>query len=582
MANHLVPPPTLSRQHSASFLFEPQRVQGSDFVEMLRVIGFPGVHNMKGADFDWLCESSEEVQRFLAWFCEVVDERNVLTPEQLEEYSSLLDSGEQILETNEIQNLCKNGDKSDARREKEDIRSLKELEAELQSLQSVKSHFIQSRNKIESLGLTLSQNRISLQKSEKELETSLNKTKRELCTLNQNGNAALERLRLLISELGQCHSMQYPGHIFLSSADIEGYTTFEDACLEKIEDMAKRMLPVKDEHLDKRTKSMEKESDQLRTSWASQKIELCICLGYLHGHMESIAWLEAHSGQRVWDPLHLPVLKREVQSLEAAILILQTQRLPSLVCEASLGLYLAAHNEKIDAEKQRLLRVGRSQAPVAEALIGQLSRLQFVELSLQREQQIHQKTERSLRELKMALADKASALEKRIQRDPKSLFSWLKPLRMDSKDHTALRLSQMLLNPSRQKELFPKYEALQRQAESDLKDLMSLSNFFRDPIMQTFLLEHNCELLYKSLCRGTRNMQLRDPTLVLAFESLTSSVSQFNQWILDFFRELEHKKQSIQTSYLKQGRQLYVLFYQDPDLLARIVQDLEQRVADLP
>ncbi|XP_069610524.1 HAUS augmin-like complex subunit 3 [Ranitomeya imitator] len=581
MAHHLVPPPTLSRQHSASFLFEPQRIQGSNFVEMLRLIDFPGVQNLKGADFDWLCESSEEVQRFLAWLCEVVDERNVLSRERLEEYNSLLDSGQQILETDELQNLCKNGDESDARREKEDLRSLQELEAELQSLQSVKAHFIQSRNKIESLGLTLSQSRIFLQKSETELETSLNKTKRELWTLNQNCNATLVKLRNLVSELGQCHSAQYPGHIFLSLADIEEYVTFEDACLEKIDGAARVMLPVKDEELVKRNKAMELESDRLRTSWAAQRIELSIIVGNLNGYVESVAWLEAHSGERVWDHLHLPQLKRDAQCLETAVEIIQTRRLPFLVCEASQGLYLAVHNGRIDTEKQRLLRVERSQAPVAEALIAQLSRLQFVELSLQREMQIHQNTERSLRELKMALAHKATGLEKRIQRDPKNSFPWLKPLHMDSRDYTALRLSEMLLIPSRQKELFPKYEALQQQAESDLQDLMSLSFVFRGPLPQTIVLERDCERLYKSLCRGTRNLQLRDPKLVLAFESLTSSVAQFNQWFLDFFRELEHKKQTTQTSYLKQGRQLYVLFYQDPALLAKIVQDLEQRVTDL-
>ncbi|XP_073498569.1 HAUS augmin-like complex subunit 3 [Phyllobates terribilis] len=581
MANHLVPPPTLSRQHSASFLFEPQRIQGSDFVEMLRLIDFPGVQNLKGADFDWLCESSEEVERFLAWLCEVVDERNVLSREQLEEYNSLLDSGQPILEANELQNLCKNGDKGDVRREKEDMRSLKELEAELQSLRTVKAHFIQSRNKIESLGLTLSQNRISLQKMEKELETSLNKTKKELWTLNQNCNAGLVKLGHGVSELGQCHSIQFPGNIFLSSADIEGYISFEGTYMEKVEDAVKGMLPVKEDELEKQHKSLEKESDRLRTSWASQRIELSIALGNLHGNMESMAWLEAHSGEQVWDPLHLPLLEREVQSLEVAVEILQTQRLPLLVCEVSLGLYLTAHNGWIDAEKQRLLKVGRSQAPVAEALLTHLSRLQLLELSLKREMHIHENTERNLRDLKSGLGYKASLIGKRTQRDPRLSFSWLKPLRMDSKDHTALRLSQMLLNPSRQKELFPKYEALQRQAESDLQDLMSLSVIFQEPLPQTIVLEHDCELLHKSLCRGTRNLQLRDPNLMSAFENLTSSVSRFNQWFLDFFRELEHKKQGIQTSYLEQGRQLYVLFYRDPDLLARIVQDLEQRVADL-
>ncbi|KAM4019233.1 HAUS augmin-like complex subunit 3 [Anomaloglossus baeobatrachus] len=576
-----VPPPTLSRQQSASFLQEPQRVQGLDFVEMLCRIGFPGAQDLKGADFDWLCEISEEVERFLSWLCEVVDQRNSLSSDQLEAFDALVDSGEPILKDDELQDLFKGEDIGNVEWEKAEVNTLEEMEAEVQSLRSVKAHRIQTRNKIESLGMTLSQKRISLNQSEKELQRSLNISKEELGNLNSSFNSSLAKLVELINEVGQCHSAQYPGTTFLSAADIEGYIGLEEMCWENVEDVFRGVLPDKSENNETQNAALEglnKESNRVRTSWASQRIKLSLALGSLHGNMEAMTWLQGRFRDQVLDPLNLPLLEREMQSLETAVQILETQKLPLLVCEASLGLCLPAHNGWLQAEGQRIFQVGRSQHLVADALLSQLSRFQLVELSLQGEMQLHIKTGEDLGDLKTAMGKKASKLVKRLQRDQRIMFPLPRPLRIDSKDHTAVRLSMMLFNPSVQKELFPKYEVLQQQVLSLVQEMVSLSMSFLEPLPQTAGLAHYCDELHNSLCRGTRNLQLRDPDLVFAFETLTTSVSQFNQWFLDFFHELEHKKQTIKTSYLEQGRQLYVFFYQDPALLASIVQDLEQRV----
>ncbi|XP_044124845.1 HAUS augmin-like complex subunit 3 [Bufo gargarizans] len=588
MAKHLAPPPTksLSRQRSSCFLLEPQRIQGSDFVKMLHLIGYPGAQDLKGEDFDWLCEDNEEVQLFLGWFCEVVDQRNALSSEQIEAYNTLLDSGQPLLEAEELQNLCQVGDKGDGGWEMEDMRSLEELEAELQSLRTLKTHRLQCRNKIESLALTLRRHRLSLEKSEMELEKNLSYTKEELLTLNSRCNSTLLRLGDMVTELGQYHSAQSAASVFLSSLDLEEYIRLEDTCWEQVEENAKEVLPVKEEDLERQRKAqqeMEKESERVRTVWASQRMQLSITLGTQNGNKEALAWLDRRSREQVWDPLHLPLVERELQSLEVEVEALQTQRLPGLVREASFGLCLPAHHGWVQAEKHRLSQVDQSQAPVAEAILNQLSRLQLVELGLQAEMRQHRQTERDLKGLKIEMGNRSCELGKRIlgQRDLRVSPQWLTPLRMDSKDHTAVRLSAMMETPSRKKELFPKYEALQRQAASLVQELKSLSGIFHGPLPQTRSLEHDCEELHQSLCRGTRNLQLRDPNLILTLETLLSNVSQFNHWFLDFLRDLERKKLDIQAPYMAQERQLYVLFYRDPSLLASIVQDLEQRVREL-
>ncbi|KAM5146720.1 HAUS augmin-like complex subunit 3 [Mantella aurantiaca] len=577
---------SLSRQRSTCFLLDPPRVEGSDFVEMLRLISYPGAQNLKGEDFDWLCEGSEEVEVFLSWLCSAVDQKNVLTSEQLEAFDALLDSGQPLLESDELQNFCKGPNEAEGDLELEDAKSLEELEAELQSLQTLKAHRLQCRNKLESLGLTFLHNRLSLEKVERQEEKNLSIAKEEISTLNSRCNAALMRLREMVSELGDYHTAKSSPSIFLSSLDLDSFIKLEDTCWEQVEQNARAVLPVKKEDLEKERKAqleMEKESKRVRTAWSSQKIQLSIALATLNGNKEALNWLDRNAGEQVWDPLRLPLLEREVQLLEAEVESLQMERLPPLICEASAGLCLPAHQGWVQTERQRLARIDQDQAPVTEAILSQLSHLQLVELGLHVEMREHRQTERELRRFKIEMGNLSGEHGRRTlgPRELRAIPPWLPPIRVDSKDHTAVRLSVMLENPSRQKELFPKYETLQRQAGALLQEMTALSSIHHGPLPQTPSLEHDCEELHHRLCCGTRNLQLQEPTLTLAFEALSSGVSQFNQCCLDCLRDLERKKHSIQTSYLEQERQFYVLFYQDPNLLAKLVQDMEQRAKEL-
>ncbi|XP_068105491.1 HAUS augmin-like complex subunit 3 [Hyperolius riggenbachi] len=577
---------SLSRQRSSCFLLDPPRVQGSDFVEMLRLIGYPGAQDLKGEDFDWLCEGNEEAEAFLSWLFSAVDQQNVLTSGQLEDYNDLLNSGQPLLETDDLQNLCKGPNDAEGDLETDDTRTLEELEAELQSLQALKAHRLQSRNKLETLGVTLFRNRLSLEKLQKHEEKNLNCTKDELSTLNSRCNSALARVREMVTEVGDYHSAQSFPSIFPSALDLDGYIKLEDTCWEQVEENAKVVLPVKEEDLQKERKvqvEMEKESERVRTAWASQRILLSFELATLNGNKEALNWLDSSAGEQVWDPLQLPLLGRDIQTLETEVEALQTQRLPALICEASMGLCLPAYEGWVLGKQQKLSWIDQGQAPVAEALLSQLSRLNLVELGLQAELRAHHQTERDLRALKVEMSNRSDELGRRTlgPRDLWATSQWLPPIRVDSKDHTALRLSMMLENPSRQKEFSPKYEVLQRQAGALLQEMTSLSSVRHGPLPQTASLEQDCEELHHCLSRGTRNLRISDPTLSLALDVLSSGISKFNQLCLDCLRDLERKKHSIQTSYLDQQRQLYVLFYRDPALLAKMVHDLEQRVTQL-
>ncbi|XP_063289464.1 HAUS augmin-like complex subunit 3 [Pelobates fuscus] len=577
----------LSRQRSTCFLLDPPRVQGSDFVEMLRLIDYPGASGLKGEDFDWLSEGNEEAEMFLGWLCGIVDQRNVLNDEQLEAHNALLASGKPLLETEELQKLCRtdggDGEDVDMGFEPEEHKTLNELEAEVKTLKTLRSHRLRTRNKMESLSLTLRCNHLSLAKFEREEEKKLNRMKETLATLNTKSNTTLTNLSEAMKEFEELHT-SVP-NVFLSSLDIEGYIELEENCWDEIQFLSMGQLNKEKEESDrvKAQKELETETERVRTAWASQKVQLSIAQGTLYSKEEALRWVQRTREEQTWDHQQIPLLEREIQTIEAEVEFFQTNRIPALVCESSIGPCLSAQMEWLMVEKQRLTRLEDGHVPLTSAMHHQLSRLQLIERGFYEEMKVHSFIFQEIKVVQEKNATRLSNLEKQLQgpRDLWMSLQLLSPIRIASKDHTAVRVSSMLSEPTNKKELFPKYDVLGMKGTSLVHELMSLRKGLKATMPQISSLETECEKLQQSLLRGTRNLQLRDPELTQSFEQLYGAVSQFNQWCLDCLRDKERKKHIIQTSRLEQERRLYVLFYQDPALLASTVEELEQRVHEL-
>ncbi|XP_075441215.1 HAUS augmin-like complex subunit 3 [Ascaphus truei] len=568
----------LSRQRSSCFLLDPPRPRGAEFVETLRLIGYPGADALQGQDFDWLCEDSGgEAELFVGWFCGAVGQQNVLSAEQLDAYQNLLASGQPLLEADELQSVSVAGR---AGEEEEDGAGVAELEAEVQSLQSLRLQLLRCRNKLQSRGVALGRCRQALQAWEGEQERGLHDTKEESAGLNSRSNRAWAQLRETAAGLGELHGAPGGGGVFLSRLGLEAYMGLEEASWGPVQEWARGTLPTEVEREGRARREMEKEGGRVRTVWTSQMVQLSRARATLCGQEEALSWAGGRGGEQMWDPLWFQALEREIQTLEGEVETLQAQRLPALAWESSVGTCLPAHRGWLQAEERRLGQAERGQALAGEALLGQLARVQLLELGLQVERRDLQQTEGRLRELGAELGYRAGELERRVS-GPWVSSQRLTPIRIDSRDHTALRLSAMLDDPANQKELFPKYEALQRRGASLLQEVTSLSGKRQGPLPQVGGLEQECDDLHRGVCHGTRRLQLREPSLTLSLEAVTSAASQLNQWLLDFLRDLKCKRAALQNSRLGQERQLYVSFYQDPALLAKVVEDLERRVREI-
>lgn len=116
---------------------------GERFIETLARLGYPNASALKSSEFDWLFDAAPDNLHLLRVFCHRLNRNNAVTPEEVQAFRVLRDSGKPILDEATLRDLLKScgptaaGGSLSSLCGEEDV-SVEELEAELQALRKEK------------------------------------------------------------------------------------------------------------------------------------------------------------------------------------------------------------------------------------------------------------------------------------------------------------------------------------------------------------------------------------------------------------------------------------------------------------
>lgn len=131
-------------------------LDGERFIEALSRLGYPNASALKSSEFDWLFDAAPDNLHLLRVFCHRLNRNNSLTPEEVQAYQVLRESGKPILDEATLGDLLKTcgptevGVSLSSLCAEEDI-SVEDLEAELQALRKEKQLKLRRLKKLQVL-----------------------------------------------------------------------------------------------------------------------------------------------------------------------------------------------------------------------------------------------------------------------------------------------------------------------------------------------------------------------------------------------------------------------------------------------
>nr|XP_033772595.1 HAUS augmin-like complex subunit 3 isoform X2 [Geotrypetes seraphini] len=594
----------LPRRHSKGFLLDVVS-RGTAFVETIQQIGYPKAGALSGQDFDWMFECVE-AERFLEWFCHSVDEGNLLDTQHKEEYEALLESRHPILEGPALEEVLRTCQEPLRLRGlqplEEDEKPLGTLEEELQQFRATRNLLLRNRNKLQVQVSALKHKQCRLSTEE---ELVIRGLREVMWTLEEEGmrlDAALLQCQQEVRLLAQhcyCEGEEADGGSVLlltSGLALDLYMQLEQNCATEMVQQARARLrwpsegtetPVREvldvSHTHKR-EALGEELYRLRLCHVGGQWQRLSLQVELQSTQAGLQWAEREkvlpgtedpSGQVSWLSTQLPALERDLESLKG-------ERLSRLLRDQAYCFSLPILQGDLDREDLWLQYVSSLQERVTARLLHQWSRQEILGLALQLEWRDHRLAAGLLEELQRTLHSHKGALQSRLASygDPKLSRRQGPKVRIAPQDHTAMKLWEMLDDPPDQKQLFQKYDSLCLRGVWLSVEVMSLQEKLREGVPQLPALERDFEAFYSLMYGDSKRLMLSAQEVSEAMEELGAAVSQLNQSMLGILADRKGKNRSLLEPHRREERNLYALFFRDPDRLREEVEALEQRARE--
>ncbi|NWW60656.1 HAUS3 protein, partial [Ifrita kowaldi] len=599
--------------------------RAADFMATLRLI-YPHADTLCEKDFEWLFDCPETKQ-FLEWFCSMVGEENVLSPAEVEAYEALLAAGKPILEGDALEEalrMCCPVTQLPSMIADEGP-SQAALQQELQELKDYRDCQLWRYRKL--LAWT-----DKLQQEQKYLEEQENVVKQDLRIAHMNLKEKIFKTRAVLSQVSQaakqvseCQGNMGMGHLptRLCQIDLGPYLEQEQQATNAFERFIQQVLPesvqapdaweangsqdftermenkktsmpkslgTDEEELLEDEDSFWKELGQIETAYICAQREVIVTAAKVEGARAALEWaqrtLEAleDNQQAVEAELRsqAAVLRRQLHTLRFDIAHALTQQLPPLLkAEARRRFRLPIVHKHLSLEAARLQSTASRQQAAAAWLLSQHSRLDLLELQLKRE--------KKELEQKAAWLEKIETITRKSQTRLQEQQNYIRDARssqmghprkwIDPKDHTAIRLWDMLMGKDQGKQPFRSYEAMTAKCSQLVQDKRALEAQLEAPMPQVSALESSVEVLYHQLYNSSNQLQLSSPEITKLMQQLIIMQDDLHQKLTDFLGDLEVKRRALENPILQAERNLYVYFYCDEDRLKEVVEELEKQAS---
>lgn len=572
---------------------------GKDFVETLKKIGYPKADSLNGEDFDWLFVENEP---FLKWFCENVNEQNVLSEEELEAFGILQKSGKPILEGAALDEVLKTCKASDLKTPTLNDKELEKLEDEVQTLQKLKNLKIQRRNKCQLMASVTSHKSLRLKAKEEETNKKLKQSQGILNATNTKISNELHTLTDGVAKLMTFFRRSNLGQgtnplVFLSQLSLQNYLSQEEQStaaltlytkkqfFQGIHEVVESSNEENFQLLDMQAPSVCDNQEVLEESRLEMaRLQLAyICAQHQLIHLKannlslksSIKWAEENLHSLTSKALGKDNLDAKISSLNSEILKLEEQIthikdkiLPAVVKENAQLLNMPVVKGDFDRQIAKQDYYTARQEFVLNQLIKQKASFDLLHLSYEIELRKHWDIYRQLENLVHLLNQSNLMFHQRLEMltDP-SVSQQINPRNtIDTKDSSTHRLYQLLEGENKKKELFITHGNLEEVAEKLKQDVSLVQEQLAVSTQEhsSFLskLNNDVNMLCEALYQGGNQLLLSDQELTEQFHQVESQLNKLNHHLTDIFADVKTKRKLLASNKLHQvEREFYVYFF---------------------
>ncbi|XP_041041737.1 HAUS augmin-like complex subunit 3 [Carcharodon carcharias] len=592
---------------------------GKIFVETLKRVAYPKSNQLNGENFDWWFDIGEE-KEFVEWFCNSINEQNVLTAEELTDFQNI--PPKYRLDQKDLDKVLATCPR-DAESKYDNLpeMTIEKLEEEVKTLQLVRNLKIQRRNKQQLMVSGIRHMPMRLRDEEEECTKLLRETQEQLAAENAKLNVTLSQVIEEVQQLSAIYSSTGSERrpvqqtIFLSQLLLDSYLQQEEQCTAALTEYTKKQLfkgitelvessdIKKFQLVDITSQSIQGECNEVRNEYRQQMAR--IQAAYNSGQQQLILakakeqstkarlqYMEQiNSSMRNRKLMDLNGAKAKKNSLTKELIPVNVQveylinkELPDLIVENAQLLNMPVVKGNFDLQMARQDYYTSKQDQVASQLLKQKTRFELLHLAYEMELCKHRDVHRQLENLTAELEQSRGAF---LQRSEMLVDKSLQPSSkqrnvVDSSDTSTIRLCQIFDVDDKQ-QLFRTYSGLEEQARNLQQDVISLKDQLgttrREHSYLWSALESDIERLRNVMYSESKKLLLHSEELSEPLQRLECQLQRLPQIIGNIADDIKSKRQILASNLNLQGeRVLYVYFFQDPDKLKKIVENLGKKV----